>query len=90
LHHEHQIVPSTEGMDIHGDSFPIDWAEYYESYQPPYELKIIGWNDDDTYSHTFSIYVVVLPRKALALPSITELLKGVVGTLSPKRIFTQG
>ena len=57
LHHEHQIAPSTENMDLHGDAPPIDWEEYYESYQPPYELKIKGWNDDDTYAHTFdSVY----------------------------------
>jgi len=25
LHHEHQIAPSTENMDLHGDAAPIDW-----------------------------------------------------------------
>ncbi|GAI55162.1 unnamed protein product, partial [marine sediment metagenome] len=90
LHHEHQIAPSTEGMDLHGDALSIDWEEYYESYQPPYELKIKGWNTDDTYSHTFDIYVAVLPRKALAPASITDAIKGMFGVLHPKRIFTEG
>ncbi len=61
LHHEHQIAPSTEGMDFAGDSHAIDWEEYLEVSQPPYELKIKGWNDDDTYAHTFDISFVVLP-----------------------------
>ena len=87
-HHEHQIAPSTENMDFHGDTFPIDWEEYYESYQPPYELKIVGWNDDDTYPHTFDIYVAVLPRKAIVATAITEAIKGLFSFLSPKRIFT--
>jgi len=90
LHHEHQIAPSTEGMDFAGDTFPIDWEEYYESYQPPYELKIKGWNDDDTYEHTFDVYVAVLPRKGVAASSISDMLKGVLGVFFPKRISTGG
>lgn len=88
LHHEHQIAPSTEGMDLHGEFFPIDWEEYYESYQPPYELKIKGWNDDDTLPHTFTIYVVILPRKAIAASSISDMLKNVLGIFFPRRIST--
>ena len=90
LHHEHQIAPSTEGMDLHGEFFPIDWEEYYESYQPPYELKIKGWNDDDTLPHTFTVYVVILPRKAIIALSIVDAIKGIFGFLSPRRIFTGG
>ena len=89
LHHEHQIAPSTEGMSLSGDTFPIDWEEYYESYQPPYELKLKGWNDDDTYPHTFTVYVVVLPRKAIIALAIVDAIKGMFGLLSPKRIFTR-
>lgn len=85
-HHEHQIAPSTEGMDLHGDEPPIDWEEYYESYQPPYELKIEGWNDDDTYPHTFDIYVAVLPRKAVLALAVVDSIKSLFGILLPKRI----
>ena len=88
LHHEHQIAPSTENMDLHGDTFPIDWEEYYESYQPPYELKLKGWNDDDTYEHTFDVFVAVLPRKAIIALAIVDAIKGLFGMLSPRRIFT--
>ncbi len=88
LHHEHQIAPSTEGMDFSGDTFPIDWEEYYESYQPPYELKIKGWNDDDTYSHTFDVFVAILPRKAILALAVVDAIKSIFGFLSPKRIFT--
>ncbi|GAH83943.1 unnamed protein product, partial [marine sediment metagenome] len=87
-HHETQIAPSTEKMDFAGDAFPIDWEEYYESYQPPYELKLVGWNEDDTYPHTFTVYVAVLPRKAIVAYAVVDAIKGVLGMLSPKRIFT--
>jgi len=88
LHHEHQIAPSTENMDFHGDEHAIDWEEYYESYQPPYELKIKGWNTSTKYPHTFDISIVVLPRKAIIALAIVDAIKGLFGMLSPKRIFT--
>ena len=88
LHHEHQIAPSTENMDLHGDAPAIDWEEYYESYQPPYELKLKGWNTDDTYSHTFDVMVAILTRKAILALAIVDAIKSVFGVLSPKRLFT--
>ncbi len=88
-HHEHQIAPSTENMSFSGDTFPIDWEEYYESYQPPYELKLQGWNLDDTYPHTFDVFVAVLPRRAIVALAIVDAIKGAFGVLSPKRIFTR-
>ena len=88
LHHEHQIAPSTENMDIHGDAPPILWEDYYESYQPPFELKLKGWNDDDTYPHAFDVYVAILPRKAVLALAIADTFTSILGKLSPKRIFT--
>lgn len=88
LHHEHQIAPSTEKMDLAADEFPIEWNEYYESYQPPYELKIKLWNEDDTYAHKITVRVAVLPRKAIIALAIVDAIKSMLGMLSPKRIFT--
>ncbi len=90
LHHEHQIAPSTEGMNFHGDTFPIDWEEYYEVYQPPYELKIKGWNEDDTYEHTFDVYIAILPRKGIIATAVSDAFTNILSFLSPKRIFTGG
>lgn len=87
LHHEHQIAPSTEGMDLSGDTFPIDWEEYYESYQPPYELKLKGWNDDDTYPHTFDVFVAVLPRKAIIALAVTDAIAQALAVMYPRPVF---
>lgn len=87
LHHEHQVWPSTENMSLAGDTFPIEWNEYYESYQPPYELKVKAWNEDDTYQHIITVRIAVLPRKAIVAATITDWLKSAVNSLSPKRIF---
>lgn len=90
LHHEHQIAPSSGSMELHGDTAPLDWEEYYESYQSPYELKLVGWNDDDTYEHTFDIFVAVLPRKAIIATAIVDALKSFFSALSPRKILWGG
>ncbi|GAI97301.1 unnamed protein product, partial [marine sediment metagenome] len=87
-HHEHTIFPSTEDMFIMGDRFPVEWAEYYESYQPPYELKFVGWSHLTTWKHVVTVRIVILPRKAVLALAIVDAIKGVFGVLSPKRIFT--
>jgi len=86
LHHEHQIAPSTENMDLHGDAPAIDWEEYYESYQPPYLLKLEGWNDDDTYPHTFDVFVAILPRKAILALAVVDAIKNLFSIFSPRQI----
>ncbi|MBA7590872.1 hypothetical protein ES708_33014 [subsurface metagenome] len=77
-------------MNLSGDTFPIEWAEYYEFYGRPHELIAKCWNEDDTYPHKVTIRIAILPRKALAPASIADAIKGVFGMLSPKRIFTGG
>lgn len=90
LHHEHQIAPSTEGMSIIGDRYPIDWQEYYESYQPPYELKFKGWGVGCSYDHVVTVRIAILPRKAIVALSIVDAIRSAFGILSPRRIFSGG
>ncbi|KKM86236.1 hypothetical protein LCGC14_1281070 [marine sediment metagenome] len=89
-YHEHIIAPTTEGMSLSGDAFPIDWEDHIEVLQQPLELKIYGWNEDDTFPHTFTIYVVILPKAALLVFAITAALGGLFGRLLPKRVSTGG
>jgi len=88
-HHEHQIAPSTEGMSIIGDGIPIQWEEYYESYQPAYELKVELWGVDCTYNHTVTVRAAILPRKAIIALAVVDAFKNLFGLLSPRRIFTR-
>ncbi|KKL91543.1 hypothetical protein LCGC14_1893680 [marine sediment metagenome] len=85
-----QIAPSNEGMDFHGDAAPIDWEEYFEVYQPEYELTLQGWNEDDTYPHTFDVFVAILPRKAVLPLAISDAFKSLRVPEPIKRIFTKG
>jgi len=85
-HHEHQIFPSTEKMFISGNRTPIEWSDYYECYQPPYELKIEAWSPDTTSDHTITIKMAVLPRKATMVASIEDAIRDIVGSIVPKSV----
>ena len=87
-HHEHTVFPSTEDMFLMCDGYPLEWDEYYESYQPPYELKFVGWSYGCTYEHVVTVRIAVLPRKAVLALALVDALKSFFGMLSPKRIFT--
>lgn len=89
FHHEHQIVPSRNTQSLLGDTFPIEWNDYYEMYEPPHDLLARCWNDDPLYPHTVTIRIAVLPRKAIIAHQITDTLKALLGKLSPARIFTR-
>jgi len=85
-----RIVPSTENMSIHGDDILLEWTDYYEYYEPPYELKLLGWNEDDTYEHSFIVYCIVLPRRATGAPAVSDALKIALGSILPKRLVLGG
>ncbi len=89
-YHERAIFPSTPAMFITGSGFPIQWGEYYEVYQEPYELKLVGWAQSTTYAHVVTFGVVVLPRKAIVALAVTDAIKAAFSILSPKRIFRGG
>lgn len=89
-YHEHQIAPSTQGMTMIGDSTPVEWTEYYECYQPPFQIKIKAWGVSCSYPHTLTIRVAILPRTAVLATAIVDAMKNLLSSFMPKRIFTKG
>ena len=87
-HHGTTVFPSQENMYLMSDGYPIEWDEYYESYQPPYLLKFVGWSYGTTYAHVITVRIAILPRKAILALATVDAIKGLVSSLSPKRIFT--
>jgi hypothetical protein len=85
-YHESPIAPTTLDMDLHGDADPIDWEDHIEVLQEPFTLKILGWNTDDTYPHTFTIYVVILPKDILLVNAIVSAIAGVFRGIFPTRL----
>ena len=55
------LWPPYDDQDFTGNGLPIEWNEEYEIIEPPYELTVRAWNDDDTFPHTLTFGVAVLP-----------------------------
>jgi hypothetical protein len=79
---EFQLIPLNRDDDISGDDETIVLPEYYELDEAPYQLKLYAWNDDDTYPHTVTVRITVLPKFVATLMPIAEFL----GKLT-RRIF---
>ena len=86
FHRRHQIFPSSGDDDLHGDTFPVQWDEWYEVPEKPFYLEVVAWNDDDTYPHRFDIAFAVIPKYAVLPFSMMRAIDDLVRALAPKRI----
>ena len=61
----HQVFPTNPDDVFTGNGNTIAFATYHPIFEVPYALQICGWNEDDTYDHTVSIRMGILPREVL-------------------------
>jgi len=86
LHRRHQVWPANIDSSYASDGYVIPNYPYYDFTEPPYNLTAICWNDDDTYPHTITIYIEILPPEVLAPfagmgPMLYEYLKLALGVV---------
>jgi len=74
----HQIAPTSGSEWFSGDDLELDYTEFIEVDETPFELTVDAYNEDDTYAHTFRVGVGVMPRYVM-LPQeiLQEILRGV-------------
>jgi len=60
-HRGRQIFPDNLSDDL-TDNGQGPATDVYYVVRRPYELVLKAWNDDDTYSHTFTLRFNLLPR----------------------------
>ncbi|GAI77090.1 unnamed protein product [marine sediment metagenome] len=65
LHYRKQVWPTITEHSFASDGYVIPLCPMYDFTEPPYVLTAICWNDDDTYPHTITIWVEILPLEAL-------------------------
>ena len=58
-----QILPAKVGTWLRGNAESLNFPEFFDPPEQPYELRFQGWNEDSTFDHTFYFRVVVMPRK---------------------------
>lgn len=78
----HQIAPTSGSEWFQGDDMELDYNDFIEIDQTPFELTVEAYNTDDTYAHTFRVGIGVMPRYVL-LPQemLKEILQGVSSLL---------
>jgi len=57
------LLPAHEDVWIRGEDESLNVEDFFDPPEQPYRLRFQGWNEDDTYDHTFYCRVVVLPRQ---------------------------
>lgn len=80
----HQIAPVSGSEWFIGDDTELDYIEFIEVDETPFELGIQAFNLDDTYNHSFVVGVGVLQREVLlptagtpqVMQGISEILSG--------------
>ena len=57
------LLPAHADAWIRGEDESLSLDEWWDLVEQPITLRVQGWNEDDTYDHTFFIRIVVLPRE---------------------------
>ena len=67
LYHEFYLYPSNPGTYFSGDGFTIAFDDVFPVTEVPHMVKVVGYNEDDTFSHTVTVRInVKLPELTLA------------------------
>ena len=81
-HEGHPILPVNASDYLKADDYVYDIPLFFEVEDEPYNITFEGWNEDDTYSHTITLMLLVLPKKYVlpvgATEGIMESLKSLI------------
>ena len=78
---ERQLFPTNPDSDFTGDDTLIEFSEDLEIVDPPYEFVVLGWNEDDTYSHTIIVRMQIIPHDRSLRNILTRLAIGTTGPI---------
>jgi len=78
-----QLWPEESGTWLTGEGETIVWNEYFELPDDPTRLMLEGYNEDDTFEHSFYIRFMTLPKVVaawmLAVSRLVNLLQRLIG-----------
>lgn len=57
---ESQVWPTNPNADFSWDDFIYEFEDEFEMSYGPYTMKLVGWNEDDTFAHTITVMFTVL------------------------------
>jgi hypothetical protein len=62
----HQVWPTNTGAWITSDDETISYREHLPLFYEPFSLQGFFYNEDDTYDHTITIRIGILPPEVIA------------------------
>ena len=74
-HHLHQIAPTGEEDDFHGDDENITYKEFYEIKGTDTKLDVLTWNTSTKYEHEIILQFGVLPKWVVVPYAIAQTAK---------------
>jgi len=82
LHQGHPIIPVNKTDYVKADDYVFELPMFYKVPEEPYQITFEGWNEDDTFNHTITLMLLVLPKSFIlpvgATEGIMESLKSLV------------
>jgi len=86
LHRRRQVWPTNIDEWFYSDGRIISWEEYFELLEAPFELTILGYNDDDTFQHTPIVrFEILYPWVAMSKYGVQEGLVSLI-SLVPEEV----
>lgn len=79
----HQLYPADPDNDYHGNAQPMEFEDQHEIGTPAL-LKLVTWNEDDTYEHRVYVRITVTrpeddPKTAITNQILSDLLDALMG-----------
>jgi hypothetical protein len=71
----HQVYPANPDLAFTGDGEKIEITDEYSMQFEPYQLQFYGWNTDETYDHTVTIRLLLIPRSHIFRVTMAEVYR---------------
>lgn len=72
----HQLYPTNDLGFFISNAYVIAFAEAYRLFSPPYTWFLEGFNDDEIYSHTITLRVVLIRPEDTLARAISDIFFG--------------
>lgn len=64
---EHQIFPTNTEGSFAFDGTNIEWQDHYEILGKPYNVLLVGWNNDTLFAHTITVRLAIVEHTGLLI-----------------------